>query len=307
MHPTKPFVSFLIGAAAVLVVAIIGFAWTGAILANWGATPAEISRSLPGDELIPQPEFSWNHAITIHAAPEQIYPWLAQIGDTRGGFYSYTFIENLFMMAAKVDGRYTNATNIHPDWQNPAKGQGIIGAWMAVEAYQPNQYFLAAATPEMGGIQWTWVWYLQPVDASNTRLIVRHRFFFPPAAPRNMVVSVLNLGYVMERGMLLGIRDHAEGRIPSALAEPAAILLWLIALVCGILSAVRFVRHPGYYHPLGVGLEAVVVLFVITYIQPPFWLRALLDLALVGSVVIGFIPGRLTRWYRIMTRGKAAV
>ncbi len=295
MHFNTPFRRFLFGAACALVVIVIGFAWVTALIPTWGATAEEIHRNLPGDEIIAQPQYAWNHAITIQAPPEQIFPWLAQMGDTRGAYYSFTFIENLFMLAGKSSDRYVNADRIHEEWQNPPVGQGMIFKYVAVADYKTNAYVLATATPEMPGFGWTWLWYLQPVDQNSTRLIVRHRFDFPETMPFGLIKTVFDLGYVMERGMMLGIRERAEGNIPSALEEPFAVLLWLVAFTCGVISAVQYVRSKRRLHPLGIGLEALVVLFIFTYIQPPIWMRVLLDLVLIASVVSGYLPGGLAR------------
>ena len=62
---------------------------------RWGATDEEIENAYPGDELIPEPKWSANHAISIHATPNHVWPWIAQIGQGRGGFYSYQKLENL--------------------------------------------------------------------------------------------------------------------------------------------------------------------------------------------------------------------
>ncbi|MGQ0600657.1 MAG: hypothetical protein ACT4QE_03060, partial [Anaerolineales bacterium] len=62
---------------------------------RWGATEDEVKHSLPGDDFIADPKIATTHAITIHAPVERVWPWLVQIGRGRGGFYSYTRIENL--------------------------------------------------------------------------------------------------------------------------------------------------------------------------------------------------------------------
>ena len=62
---------------------------------RWGATPAEVSATMPGDELVPKPKITSTRAITINAPPHEVWPWLAQIGQSRGGFYSYDALENL--------------------------------------------------------------------------------------------------------------------------------------------------------------------------------------------------------------------
>jgi hypothetical protein len=298
MKLNRPFFRFLLGLVCALILVTGGFAWAAASIPAWGATPDEISRTLPGDEIVDAPELVWDNAITIRAAPEQIYPWLAQMGDTRGGFYSFTFIENLFMIAAGQSGRYINASQVHPEWQNPPNGTGMISDYMALIDYKANQYVLASATPKFFGMHWTWLWALQPVGPDAARLIVRHRFAFPQGMNRTMMVAVLDAGYVMERGMLLGIRDRAEGTLPPAYAEALGIALWLAALSCGLLAAVRFVRKADAYHPLGVGLEAVVVLFIFTFIQPVIWLRVVLDLVLVASLVIAYQPGKVSQFFR---------
>ena len=288
MKPQKPLFRFLLGAGIVLVFLIAGFAWVGAAIPSWGATRAEIDAALPGDANIPHPDLIWNHAITIRATPEQIYPWLVQIGDTRGGYYSYSFIENLFMLASGASGRYVNATQVHPEWQTPAKGQeGIIVDYMVIKDYLANQWVLAVPTDKLP-LGWTWLWYLQPVDQNTTRLIVRHRITYPEGAPAGMITAVFDAGYVMERGMLLGIRDHAEGSIPSPLAEPLGIIVWLAVLGCGIAAAVRFVRVPDGYHALGVGLEVIAILFIITFIQPPLWARFILLIMALAGVAVAF-------------------
>ncbi len=288
MNPQKPSQRFLIGLAAALVVIIALGIWVTALVPSWGAQADEITRVLPGDEAVPKPDMLWNHVITIHATPEQIYPWLAQLGDSRGGFYSFTFIENLFQRTGNASYWYINANAIHPEWQTPAPEQGIIMEYMAITQTQANQYVLAQATDKLP-MKWTWIWYLQPVDAQNTRLIVRHRIQFPADAPAGVMTAVFNGGYIMERGMMLGIRNRAEGAPTGDWEEYLGAFLWFSALICGLIAAVRFIRQP-YFHPLGVGIEAIAALFLFTYVQPDYWLRALIVVVLVVGVVIAYRP-----------------
>ena len=82
-----------IGAAAMVV------AWRKAFTPwqrNWGATEEEVTAALPGDELTPPPVEQCTRAITIAAPPEEVWPWLVQMGADGGGFYSYAWMENLF-------------------------------------------------------------------------------------------------------------------------------------------------------------------------------------------------------------------
>lgn len=303
MKSKTPLFRFLIGLASVLLLSAAGFLLVGALIPTWGASAQEAALSLPGDELIPQPQLTWTHAMTIHAAPEQIYPWLVQMGDTRAAFYSYTFIENLFMLAGGSSDRYVNANSVHPEWQQPPKGengQGIIMNMLAIKDYRQDEYVLASATETLAemGMGWTWLWYLQPLDADSTRLIVRHGFTFPAGLSPEMMTAMLNAGYVMERGMMLGIRDRAEGRALPGPLEGVGIALWLATLACGITAAVRFIRQPGRYHPLGVGLEALAALFLFTFVQPPIVLRIGVLVVLLVSLWIEFYPGKVSQWVK---------
>ena len=287
MKPQKPFHRLLLGAAVVLLVVVIGFAWIGSLIPTWGSTPAENARVLPADDLVPSPSLVWNHALTIHAPAAQVYPWLVQIGDSRAAFYSISFIENAFC-ATSGACRYVNADRVHPEWQTPEKGkQGIIVDYMVIQDYQPGQYVLAAPTEKLP-LKWSWLWYVEPVDASTSRLIVRHRVAFPPEAPQAVVNAVFAAGFVMERGMMLGIQARAEGFIPAPYEEAAGAVVWLLVFAMGVACAVRFVRVPDGYHALGVGLEAVAVLFVLTYIQPSLLLRVVLMLMVAAGVLVAF-------------------
>lgn len=88
--------------------------------------------------------------------------------------------------------------------------------------------------------------------------------------------------------MLLGIQARAEGRVPAALEEPLGAVVWLLVLALGIACAVRFVRAADGYHALGVGLEAIAVLFILTYVQPPMLVRIILLLMVAAGALIAF-------------------
>jgi hypothetical protein len=287
MKPQKPLHRFLLGAAIVLVVIVIGFAWLGPIIPTWGSTAGEITRALPADEMVPAPSLIWNHALTIHAPAAQVYPWLVQIGDSRAAFYSISFIENAFC-ATSGECRYVNADRIHPEWQTPQKdAQGIIMDYMVIHDYQPGQYVLAIASDKLP-LKWTWLWYVEPVDASTSRLIVRHRIAFPADAPQSLINLIFASGFVMERGMMLGIQARAEGAVPAPAEELLGAIIWLLVFAMGVACAVRFIRKADGYHALGVGLEAIIVLFVLTYFQPAMVFRIVLMLMVAAGIAIAF-------------------
>src|SRR5919197_4036569 len=89
--PRRPPPLALLGTAAT---ALYGFAIRPWHL-RWGAEPEDEKRGLPGDELLPKNGTRILHAVTIHAPVAEVWPWLAQLGQDRGGFYSYEWLENL--------------------------------------------------------------------------------------------------------------------------------------------------------------------------------------------------------------------
>jgi hypothetical protein len=104
----------------------LGAAYSFAVLPRlrcWGATRDEATRPLPGDDLIADPLYATTRVITVQAPAEAIWPWLVQIGQNRGGFYSHDFLENL----AKLD--IHSADRIHPEWQDVRLDQD----WMSLD------------------------------------------------------------------------------------------------------------------------------------------------------------------------------
>lgn len=186
------------------------------LLSNWGSTEKEKRRALPGDELI-QPEWGYStRAITIKAAPACVWRWLQQMGQGRGGFYSYTSLENLFGL------RIRNAQRIHPEWQQLEVGNMVKlhpGGGMVVWDKQPAEYLHLAGTPEtMRGkpIQQapnsSWLFFLQSEDANTTRLLVRSGSFCGRSPILRFFVKdiLMVVTFIMERKMLLTIRRRAE-------------------------------------------------------------------------------------------------
>ena len=190
-----------------------------------------------------------------------MWPWIAQIGDTRAGYYSYTFIEKGVMLLIGTNGLplgayYNNADRIHAEWQNPAIGQGMIVDMLKVKSFEPNRYLLASMT-DPSGFAWNWGWYLEAVDAQTTRLHVRSRLQVPAEARNPLITVVFSAGgFIMEQNMIQGIAQRAEGAGEPANIEIYEIMLWLAALGAGLLSAISFIAR-GDVRALGLGLVAV--------------------------------------------------
>ena len=173
-------------------------------LLNWGATPAEVARRLPGDDLLPDAGIVSTRAVTITAPPGAIWPWLEQMGSGRGGAYTYDWIENLFGLGMH------SADRILPQFQNLKVGDEIpLGSdrpMMRVEVLDPERVL----TVRSADGNWVWIFAIFPQDRT-TRLISRNRIATPSALTRLFYLGVMVPGsLVMERKMLTGIRDRAE-------------------------------------------------------------------------------------------------
>ena len=213
------------------VLLFFGFPVVGALFALWKlrrwasiwhTTPAELARDWPGDELSPRATEVTTRAVTIQAPAEAVWAWLVQIGQDRAGFYSYTWLENLFRCAMP------RVERIVPEWQQRTLGDIV---WLA----RPDRYrgearqkvvridrgrVLSLASPSDWGrlvrhqtsAGGTWTFILVPVSAQTTRLVVRSR---GPEAPsflgRVFWVMVFEPAhFIMERRMMLRLRGLAE-------------------------------------------------------------------------------------------------
>jgi hypothetical protein len=275
-------VRLVTGTLLVIVIIVATFVLLRHWTPTWGATEAEVERTLPGDELIERAPGDSTHAVTIGAPPEEVWPWIAQIGDDRGGFYSYTFIENpaqeLMMGGEPV---YHNANRILPQFQNPQPGEGMIMDTLQVYDVEPGKWLLAAERSGTGDFDWVWLWHVEPVGADQSRLLVRGAMRIFPEGGNPVMSAVADLGaFVMEWRMIEGIKLRAEGRTEPSWIEIIEILLWLAALVAGLGAAVLFLTRPAWQAPLLLGLAALFTLIWVTFWLPPIWLRLLFDITL---------------------------
>jgi hypothetical protein len=178
---------------------------------RWGATQSETARSLPGDELVPQPKRQATRAITIAAPPSAVWPWLIQIGQERGGLYSYDWLENL----AGCD--IHSADRVVPEFALQAGDKVRLGPegypFFEVVDIQPERALLLGGGPDLPArAESTWLFYIEPAGGDSTRLIIRGRGDHTPTLMNYVmwegIVDPLN--FVMERKMLFGIKERAE-------------------------------------------------------------------------------------------------
>jgi hypothetical protein len=202
---------------------------------SWGATHEEIRRVLPGDDLLPDVRWTSTHGIDINAPPEYVWPWVAQIGQGRGGFYSYTALENLFGC------KMVNADTILPEFQHPQPGDEIrmhpsdAMPVFQVARVEPPSVLLLGNEPKYdealeSTIGVTWLFFLEPRSTDGTRLLTRWRMYYDPDSIRNRVafgpLLIEPLDFVMETKMLDGIRQRAEAMALPPEPAPPQLATW---------------------------------------------------------------------------------
>jgi len=183
---------------------------------RWGATDTELAMTLPGDELVPAAEFDATRALTVAARPEDIWPWIVQMGYGRAGFYSYDLLDNV--------GR-PSATELIPELQRPEQGDWVAmsgtvndNTAFRVHSFETGRWMLWAKPGS------TWLWSLRPIDERHTRLITRLKAAYRWTRPTIVTdLLLMELGdFPTMRRCLLGIRRRAEASAVAATAPSAA-------------------------------------------------------------------------------------
>jgi hypothetical protein len=184
---------------------------------HWGAAGDEIARAMPGDEWVSNPQYQTTMAISIRAAPSEVWPWLAQLGKGRGGLYSYDALDRLFGF---LDA--PSADRILPQYQQIKAGDVIPigrGRPFPVEYVDPPRALVLAG--EEGSVRWTWQFGLYEGPPNTTRLLSRNRVAAGAGiGGRLMPVFIETPAFLMTRAMLKGIRRRAERAPASALSAP---------------------------------------------------------------------------------------
>ena len=232
---------------------------------RFGASQAEAVMSLPGDELVPHPMVEWTRAVTIDAPPEKIWPWLAQMGYGRGGFYIPAWIDRLVWRIPS-----DNAQALRPSHQHVAEGDVLADApqyraYWRVEHVEPGRAIvyssirhpwrgqaidardtIALAHRERqlraGGyyLDFSWAFALREVAPGYTRLLVRTRAMYSPRWLRALPLGLVDVYLGM--AVLRHIKRHVEAdmqpshhRMPVDFFEevptpenlaPAALITW---------------------------------------------------------------------------------
>lgn len=197
---------FLVPAAVILTVAALRQRYL-----RWGATDEETITPLPGDELLGDVQVTTTRGITIKADAAAAWPWIAQLGQGRGGFYSYDSLENL------VGADIHNADKVVPAWQSVHVGDPFRlhpDVVLAVALVDPGRALVVRGTVPMGRVaapyEFTWAFVLRPRADGATRLVVRERYSYAKRWAGVIVQPAQLVSCLMSPRMLRGIAQRTE-------------------------------------------------------------------------------------------------
>ena len=189
---------------------------------SWGAGPGLAHRSFPGDELIRDPDWGWTHAVEVAAPADAVWPWLAQIGADRAGFYSYSWLENL------AGCRVRDAERVHPEWEARTGGGLTVHPSMPplpVVSVERGRHVLVHGPPDerarSDGRPWvavTWLFAVEPLGPARCRVISRYRCSHSADLRTHAAFGPALLepiGFAMDRRMLIGLARRAASAAPA--------------------------------------------------------------------------------------------
>ncbi len=265
---------------------------------GWGATDEERLRPLPSDGVLAFPAATHEtRAITINAPAARVWPWLAQLGQDRGGFYSFDVLENIVGCEMPVDDvlRPTlQQWNIGDRlWMYPPTKAGGAG-FATLRVFEPGRtmgfatrrFGTALDQPEDGA----WSFELVPVDASTTRLLVRGRGL----PDRSLWGKVFDSGifdvahFVMEKRMLLGIKSLAEGHTRRRLDNHVLVASWLVVFITLITAVIAGFRRRRIAGAVGAFVLAGLIFQILTLGQPD----------ITVAMMLSVVPALMLWWTR---------
>ena len=233
---------------------IVGIFLIKPYISTWGSTESEASMPMPGDHLASF--ISSTRSITINAPISQVWDWIIQIGADRGGFYSYWFIENA------LGYKYRAQHRIDPEFKNMEVGRivhtsidpsmSVIKYNFPVIAVDPGKYFVLK--------NWG-CFLLNEINPKQTRLIVRTHGKTPSSWTDHLEMP---LHYLMERRMLIGIKDRAESG-PGKPFSSTKDIMWFLGICLSFISIIVLLAFNN-----SIKIELLTILYVILWLLTLF-------------------------------------
>jgi len=235
---------------------------------------------MPGDELNPNPKFLATRAITIEGKPEDIWPWLVQMGYLRAGFYGYDILENLGSPRG-----IRGADRILPEFQHFTVGDEVpispVGG-MVFYAIEPNRYLIWSGYENGGGFTWA----LYPVDEKHTRLVSRIRWSHNWRKPSQLALDLLTefTDHLSVRKILQGVKGRVEGWIDPMARANSEFAIYLAAAWIFLGAIVLIILRPLTWRRWLAGLAAGAAWLITWYAPISTRIGALLELLILWGL-----------------------
>lgn len=274
------------GFAVLTVLLLVAIAYLGVCRPyqlNLGATAAEIERPVPGDELNPDPSFLATRAITIAGSPEDIWPWLLQMGYGRAGYYGYDLLEN----AGSPEG-LRSADEILPQFQNFVVGDEVpISAVvsMTFHSIEPNRYliWLGEDVPDPGAFTWA----LYPLDIGQTRLVSRIRWSYDLTSATDIALQLFTefADHIAVRKILQGVKQRVEQDIEPFWVQNVEFITYLCTLLVFLAALALLCWRRLTWRTWGAGLISGLLWLASWYAPISTWLGMLFALLAIGALL----------------------
>ena len=244
-----------------------------------GATTVEINRSMPGDERRGKPAFLATRAITIDDTPENIWPWLIQMGYGRAGFFGYEIIENL-----GSEGGIYSADRILPEYQNFTVGDEVPISRVARLYFfeiEPNHYLVWSE--DRGDTPGAFTWALYPIDESHTRLVSRIGWNFHWSEPNLLLLDFFTefTDHLAVRKILQGVKGRVEGHPEVFAANTVEFTVYLALLLLFAFTQFFILLRPLTLKTWGIGFVSGATWLITWYAPIPLWVGVILGLLII--------------------------
>ena len=259
---------------------------------QWGATTAEINRSMPGDERHGSPDFLATRAITIEDTSENIWPWLIQMGYDRAGFYGYDIIENF----GSERGIYS-ADRILYEFQNFKVGDEVPLSPVAKLYFydiEPNSHIVWSE--DKGEYPGAFTWALYPIDANHTRLVSRIGWSFHWSEPGLFALDLFTefTDHVAVQAILEGVKGRVEGHPNTFIETTTKFVIYVLILLLYIFAQLILIFRPFSLKNWGISLAAGITWLITWYAPMPLWIGAVCGVLITFWLVQNLKPYKLS-------------
>lgn len=285
-HPALSKITVLLGSVGLVMAAYLRLARPYQL--HWGATDEEVQRPMPGDELISNPKYLATRAITVEATPEEIWPWLIQMGYQRAGFYGYDIVENL----GSPRGIHS-AQSIVPEFQHFEVGDEVPispAGGLTFHSIEPNRHLIWSGGAGWGG----YTWALYPIDENHTRLVSRARFNHTWSQPGQLALDLITefAEHLAIPKILQGVKGRVEGRIEPMEQANTEVALYLSSACIYLGSVVLILLRPLTWRRGLAGLAAGAAWLFTWYAPVSIWIGALLELLVLRMIGVAYLRNK---------------